>query len=175
MRYTGKHQFGTSQLTGVSINVDTHGTIGTTGQQFEYGATPTADIEQITYGCGHGQIENCTVQRTDRRIVLTVICEDTYSLTPILLEQIPVRLKDRVIVRNQRQQLHEPRRDIADPGYPVKHSLTVPEARQQSRFAERLQLLRDSRLTLPDDVCQLRNTALPSAAQCRKAQPGRIA
>ncbi|MFQ5610493.1 MAG: hypothetical protein ACE5F8_09545, partial [Woeseiaceae bacterium] len=139
-------QFGTS----IRVDVYTHGTIRTTGQKFQDGATTATHIEQVANWRGHGEIENGAMQRTKFCFVLIPERFVADSIAATSLQQVPVRFEDRVLVGNQFQKLLQILVRVPVALHTVENPFPITEPRQKPSLTQRFQLLRNPGLTLPN-------------------------
>jgi hypothetical protein len=94
---------------------------------------------------------------------------------PDVIESVPVCREGRGITGCENSQKIRELRTFSAIGRPVEYPAAFLESLKQICFAEQLQVPRNARLALPENLRQLGNRELGFAQEQDQAKPGRIA
>ncbi len=140
-------------------------------QELEQPALPATDIKQIAERRSDGQFDQGLVQEA---VLVAASLAGRLAPGTQLAQFVEIASKLGLILRQQRKQPSPQLCDARSLGHPVVNEVPVPEAFEQVRRDELLEVLGDPRLAQAGHLGQFRHTALGCATQRHQAQPDRV-
>jgi hypothetical protein len=163
VRQARKHYASARETPRIGIDVNTEGAIGARCEQLENAPLAAADIQQVTEWRCDGQFNKRMMQRTVFVVLIRSRIQGDHASGCAQIND--VSLEFRLVVRQQREQTPQLSRVSSLLGQAIKYKVAIAKALYQANIAQHLQVLRNTRLALAQDLSEFRHAALAVRAQ----------